>query len=151
MNLISTQQLPDSIRSIVEEFICNHDQLSDSDEANGACTYITDLFYEIMIDDHGWDKQWLDTGHECSSWWWKGSMNPWDRSLGKLKEDIGPKTPHSFYHNNGYPGHVCARVSEKTLESGGETYFIDFTARQYNAKAPFPLIWKETWSYKNQL
>jgi hypothetical protein len=145
--LIKIKDLPDSLRNVVADFCDENYDLADPEGANGECTAATLLFYEVLIDDHGWDPQWLDLGHEKSSWWWAGSTHPWDECLGSLEEDIGPKAPHDYYYNNGWNGHVCVCVSEKTLDRGGQTYFIDFTARQYSPKAPFPLIWKEEWSW----
>lgn len=48
-------------------------------------------------------------------------------------EDI-ERFPHKLYYDNGYGGHTVVKVGR---------FWIDFTARQFDPGAPFPLVWED--------
>ena len=135
--MLQIYDLPNPLGSLVEKFASMNRQLQVPYQANGQCITITGRFYQFLCNS-GYPRELMDYHMEYASWWWRGSA-PHDS--GSISLDIGPKTPHNFYYNNGHPGHVCAWVAEEDVYPT-QGYFIDFTARQYHKDTPFPLIWR---------
>ena len=104
-------------------------RFSEAEEADGCCGLATDLFHSL-IEDLG-VKASLDEVHFMSSKkYLRQKRDWWDRSF-RFRY---LHTPHRWYRSGcHWDGHVAALV---------DGWIVDFTARQFDPAAPFPLVFR---------